>query len=66
MDTTEALKAACLEASDVATHIDAKIRNMLLKRARKQGMTDEGEVVALIEAWKRAVQHTKHLRTRED
>jgi len=51
MDRTELLKAACRET---AARIDARIRDKLLKRARKQGMANEREVLELIEAWKRA------------
>jgi hypothetical protein len=61
VDTTEALKAACLEASKAAARIDAGVKDKLLKRARKWGMTDEREVTELIDAWKRAARHTKHL-----
>jgi hypothetical protein len=61
MDTTQALKAARLEASKAAARIDAGIKDKLLKRARKHGMTDEREVTELVEAWKRAARHTKRL-----
>jgi hypothetical protein len=61
MDTTEALKAARLEASKAAARIDAGIKDKLLKRARKHGMTGEREVTELVEAWKQAARHTKHL-----
>jgi hypothetical protein len=37
MDPTEALKAARLTASMAAAHIDAGVKDKLLKRARKQG-----------------------------
>ena len=54
------MKAAYLEIA----RIDAKIRDKLLKRARKQGMTSQGEVIELVEAWKRAAarvsRHRKH------
>ena len=61
MDTTELLRAACRQASEAAAHIDARTREKLLKRARRQGMTNEGEVIELLEAWKRAAKKTKHL-----
>jgi hypothetical protein len=50
MDATDALKAARLEASKAAARIDAGIKDKLLKRARKHGMTDEREVTELVEA----------------
>jgi hypothetical protein len=61
MDTTEALKVARLAASMAAARIDAGIKDKLLKRARKHGITDEREVAELIDAWKRAARHTKRL-----
>jgi hypothetical protein len=61
MDPTEALKAARLAASMAAARIDAGVKDKLLKRAHKQGMTDEREVTELIDAWKRAARHTKRL-----
>jgi hypothetical protein len=61
MDATEALKAARMEAAKVAASIDARVKDKLLKRARKHGMTDEREVTELVEAWKRAARPTKHL-----
>jgi hypothetical protein len=61
MDPTEALKAARLAASMAAARIDAGVKDKLLKRARKQGITDEREVAELIDAWKRAARHTKRL-----
>jgi hypothetical protein len=61
MDATEALKAASIEASEAVAHIDARIKDKLLKRARKHGMTDEREVTELVEAWKRAARKTKRL-----
>jgi len=64
--TEDELTVMRREALDVVSRIDARIRDKLLKRARKQGMSDEGEVVALIEAWKRAARPTKHQRTRKD
>ena len=61
MDPTEALKAARLAASMAAARIDAGVKDKLLKRTRKQGMTDEREAAELIGAWKRAARHTKRL-----
>jgi hypothetical protein len=34
--------------------IDAEVRDKLLKRAQKQGMVNQDEVIELVEAWKRA------------
>jgi hypothetical protein len=72
MDTTEALKAARLEASKAATSIDAGGKDKLLKHARKHGMTDGREVTELVEAWKRArgirntcISGTKDIRRRK-
>ena len=50
MDATKSLKALCLETSTTAARLDARIRDKLLIRARKQGMTNEAEVTELIEA----------------
>ena len=61
MDATKSLKALCLETSTTAARLDARIRDKLLIRARKQGMTNEAEVTELIEAWKRATKKTKRL-----
>jgi hypothetical protein len=61
MDTTELLRAVCREASEAAARIDGRTREKLLKRARKQGMTNEGEVIELVEAWRRAAKKMKHL-----
>jgi hypothetical protein len=36
--------------------IDAQVRDKLLKRARKQGMVNQDEIVELVEAWKRAAE----------
>jgi hypothetical protein len=55
MDRTETQKAA-----EVVAHIDAKVRDKLLKRARKQGLTNEAGT-ELAEAWKRAAKKTRHL-----
>jgi len=54
-------KVASRAAAEAAAHIDARIKDKLMNRARKQGMTDEREVTELVEAWKRAAKHTKHL-----
>jgi hypothetical protein len=44
--------------------IDARVKDKLLKRARRQGMTNQDEIIELIEAWKRAAtrvsRHRKH------
>ncbi len=44
--------------------IDARVKDKLLKRARKQGMVNQDEVIELVEAWKRAAtridRHRKH------
>jgi hypothetical protein len=61
MDATETLKAACRETSEVATRIDAEVKRKLLKRARRQGITNEGEAVKLVETWKRAAKPTRRL-----
>jgi hypothetical protein len=50
----DALKAMHLEALEEVARIDASIRDKLLKRARKQGMTSQDEVIKLVEVWKRA------------
>jgi len=55
------LQAASRAAAEAAARIDARVKNTLMKRARKQGITDEREVTELVEAWKRAAKHTKHL-----
>jgi hypothetical protein len=64
MDATEALKAACIAASEAAARIDAKVKDKLLKRARRQGMTNAREATELVEAWKRAARETKRLKHR--
>jgi hypothetical protein len=61
MDATEASKPARLEALEVVARIDARIRDKLLKRARKHGL-NEGDVSELVEAWKRAARKTRNLR----
>ena len=55
------LQATSRAAAEAVARIDARIKDKLTKRARKQGMTDEREVTELVEAWKRAAKHTKHL-----
>ena len=60
MDTAEALKAARLEASEAAARIEARIKDKLLKRARKHGMT-EAEAIELAEMWKHAAWPNPHL-----
>ena len=54
MGAKETLKAARLEASEAAAHIDAWVRDKLLKRAREQGIVNQEEAIELVEAWKRA------------
>jgi hypothetical protein len=44
------MKDAYLEIA----RIDARVRDKLLKLARKQGMTNQDEVIELVEAWKEA------------
>jgi hypothetical protein len=61
MDAIESLKAVRREASEAAASIDAKIRDKLLKRARKHGMTSGGEAAELAEVWKQAASKTKRL-----
>jgi hypothetical protein len=34
--------------------IDAQVRDKLLKRAGKQGMVNQDEIIELVEEWKRA------------
>jgi hypothetical protein len=52
MDAMEALKAACIEASEVAVRIEASVKDKLLKRAQTYGVT-EAETSDLAEAWQR-------------
>jgi hypothetical protein len=40
MDTIAALKAACIEASEAAAQIEARVKDRLLKRAQTYGMTE--------------------------
>jgi hypothetical protein len=44
-------QAVCLAAAEAAAHINAKVRERLLKLARKQGATNHGEAIQLAEAW---------------
>ena len=48
----EALKAACIEASEAAAHIKVSVKDKLLKRAQTYGMT-EVEAFDFAEAWER-------------
>jgi hypothetical protein len=50
MNTIEALKAACIEASEAAARIQARVTDKLLERARTQGLTD-AEAFDFAEAW---------------
>jgi hypothetical protein len=49
--------------------IDARVRDKLLKRARKQGMVNQDEIIKLVEAWKCAAapidRRRKHDRHKE-
>ena len=54
------LQAACRAASEEAAKIDARTKAKLVKRARRQGMT-EAEAIEIAEAWKCAATHTKRL-----
>jgi hypothetical protein len=55
------LQAASRAAAAAAARIDARIKTKLVRRALRQGMTDEREAIALVEAWKQAAKHTKRL-----
>lgn len=57
----DALKAAYQEIA----RIDAEVRDKLLKRARKQGMVNQGEVIELVKNWKRAAARVDKRRRRE-
>ena len=50
MDTTASLKAACIEASEAAARIEARVKDKMLKRAQANGMT-EAEALSSFEAW---------------
>jgi hypothetical protein len=65
MGAKETLKAASLEASEVAAHIDAWIRDKLLKRAREQGIVNQEEAIELVEAWKRAARYYRKSKHRK-
>jgi len=52
MDTIAVLKAACIEASEAAAQIEARVKDKLLKRAQTYGMT-EAEAFDFSEAWMR-------------
>jgi hypothetical protein len=53
-----------MEAYAEIARIDARVRDKLVKRARRQGMTKQGEIIKLIEEWKRVAmrsdRHRKH------
>jgi hypothetical protein len=52
MDAMEALKAACIEASEATARIEASVTEKLLKRAQTYGLT-EAEAFDFAEAWER-------------
>ena len=45
------VQAVCCLAASEAAAIDAKVRERLLKLARKQGATNHGEAIQLVETW---------------
>jgi hypothetical protein len=49
------------ETAAAVASIDGKLMDKLLKRARKQGITNETAAIELIKAWKRAARKTKRL-----
>ena len=55
------LQAASRAAAEEVARINARIKTKLMKRARRQGMTNEREMTDLVEAWKQAAKHTKRL-----
>ena len=59
------LKAACLEGSEAAAHIDARVRDKLLKRARKQGIVNQEQAIELVEAWKQAARDPRKSKHRK-
>ena len=61
MGTDRQLKAICQETAVAVASIDARVRDKLLKRARKQGITNETAAIESIKAWKRAARKTKRL-----
>jgi hypothetical protein len=60
MDATEALRAASAATADLVAAIDAKVRDRLVKRARKHGLSQD-EAIKHVAAWKTAARKTKHL-----
>jgi hypothetical protein len=44
-------QAVAVAASETAVHINAKVRERLLKLARKQGATSHGDAIQLVDAW---------------
>ena len=46
------VESHALEVLEEVARIDARIRDRLLKRARKKGMTRQDEVIKLVEAWR--------------
>jgi hypothetical protein len=48
------------ETAVAVASIDARVRDKLLKRTRKQG-TNETAAIELIKVWKRAARKTQHL-----
>jgi hypothetical protein len=60
VDASEALRTACLRASEATAHIDAKVRAKVLKCARKSGMTADQNGLKLIEAWSAAGNLDRH------
>jgi hypothetical protein len=52
MDAIEALRAACIEASEAAARIEASVKDRLLKRAQAHSMT-EAQAFDCAEAWER-------------
>jgi hypothetical protein len=55
------LQAASRAAAEEVARINARIKTKLMKRARRQGLSNEREVTDLVEAWKQAAKHTKRL-----
>ena len=44
-------QAVCHAAAEGAARINAKVREKLMKLARKQGATNHDEAIQLVEAW---------------
>ena len=63
MGTKETLKAACLE--EAASHIDAWVRDKLLKRVRGHGVVNQEEAIELVEAWKHAARDYRKSKRRK-